>query len=207
MLVSLSDAKTYLGVSGTDDDTFIQSRIAIISAAINSHCNRNLLSHSEEKYFGFVHGERELNKYLFLKDGPIISIDSVIENDVELVVEGETNFELVKSDLYRIASGCKVRWGREVKVQWTAGYALEDMPEVIKMVVCEVLKEKYLSYKDDSDSGFMNDDFTKVVIPGVVTTEKASNSEAIDLKMYPQASLLGTYVYLLDPFVVHGGVF
>jgi hypothetical protein len=68
-LVTLAEAKTYLGISGSDDDTLLNSLINNSSTAIESYCDRNFIAQNYSEFYNGL-GQRKLR----LRNFPVTSI-------------------------------------------------------------------------------------------------------------------------------------
>lgn len=68
-LVTLAEAKTYLGITGSDDDTLLNSLINNSSAAIESYCDRNFIAQNYSEFYNGM-GQRKLR----LRNFPVTSI-------------------------------------------------------------------------------------------------------------------------------------
>ncbi len=68
-LVTLAEAKTYLGISGSDDDSLLNSLINNSSTAIESYCDRNFIAQNYSEFYNGL-GQRKLR----LRNFPVTSI-------------------------------------------------------------------------------------------------------------------------------------
>ena len=106
-IVSLADAKTYLGVSGTDDDTLITSLVAAAQDAMEKECGRHIESVTRTEYINGT-GKRSL----WLAE-PAESITSIyVDSDHEWDTD-----TLVNSADYML-DGCRVEYLNHI---WTIG--------------------------------------------------------------------------------------
>lgn len=71
-LVTLAEAKTYLGISGSEDDTLLNSLINNSSTAIESYCDRNFIAQNYKEFYNGL-GQRKLR----LRNFPVTSIQRV----------------------------------------------------------------------------------------------------------------------------------
>lgn len=71
-LVTLAEAKTYLGISGSDDDTLLENLINSSSTAIESYTDRKFIEEEYKEFYNAV-GQRRLR----LRNYPVSQIDRV----------------------------------------------------------------------------------------------------------------------------------
>ncbi len=198
MLVTLSSIKEYLSIASEDHDTFLNSQITIISKAVESYCNRKIASTQYEKTITKSDWVTRAREYIHLPEGPVISIDEILECESPLL---DSEYELIDSKIYRKEGSYRRSWGSEVVVTYTAGYAV--IPEDIQYIVKDLVAQSY-DRKIDGGRGELveSDEHKKIVIPGVLTTEKAPRSSYAPVEKGGEALLLGSYVYLLDQYAI-----
>lgn len=73
-LVSLTEAKTYLGVSGSGDDTLIQAILSGVSLDIKNYCQVPLIIEA-----GILEYHAGLVKRIFLRAYPVVTITSILD--------------------------------------------------------------------------------------------------------------------------------
>lgn len=141
-LVSLADAKAFLKITGSTEDSFVGDVVNHASAWINKFCDRVFLATT-----GIVEyhdGEDELQSIL-LNNFPVTAIDSIYEDPLH--VFGAST--LIASSNYYIkgATGEVVLYNQRsrfvcgkdsIKVTYSAGYALAAMPQDIQLA-CKLL--------------------------------------------------------------------
>lgn len=185
-LVSLNDMKTYLNVSGTDYDTFLQTQIDIVSEAIENYCRRKFAQATYTQTF--YSNDYPLSSVMELLIYPVISITSVIQDDVAI-----TDYRLQK-DIGRLISPTGWFVGEETVVIYSAGFA--TIPETIKSVVYSVVEERYNKKVSGVGLNF-GSDVQRVSIPGTISIDfdySLSNNE----RSTPFGLILGNHLNVLD---------
>jgi hypothetical protein len=136
-LVSLDDAKDYLGL--TDDDTDRDNRIGfyltVVSELADNYTNRTLLETEHTEWHDGTGDE-----VLRLKNYPVSAVTSLVIDDV-----WDTTSDVVSSSDYRLISEYglvvyKYEWPvgrRNIKAVYTAGYS--TVPYDLRMGVLEYM--------------------------------------------------------------------
>lgn len=146
MLVTLANAKTYLGVSGSGDDATITDMIEAATEAMEQFTGRHLDSTTITEYLNGTGG-----RLLWLKE-PAESITN-LWNDSAHAWGAAT---LVDADDY-LLTGCEVDyldhiWSegrRNIKVTYKAGYATmpDDLQHACKVQVAKLYSEWQVAKK------------------------------------------------------------
>jgi hypothetical protein len=105
-LVSLATLKTFLGVSGTTDDTVLEYSIDRASAAIQRYCARNFVS---QRYYewkdtygadrvALKHNPVESIRFVGVGGDNVISVDSTISTDIACTISvNDTHIHLFRA--------------------------------------------------------------------------------------------------------------
>lgn len=118
-LVSLSDAKSALSITGSDQDAKIATWIDQASAAISTYCGRVFAVEQVEEVIRPSYG----CVGLVLARFPVISIASIIEGEATLTSD-DYEANLSSGTVDRIWSNRYACWSRDpVVVTYTAGFA------------------------------------------------------------------------------------
>lgn len=175
MLVSLNDMKTFLGVSGTEHDTFLTEQLTLISETVESYCNRKFQQSTWKEVFyreDLVNNDRvidELTCYYF----PLVSIASVLEKKNEADagvpvadyrVHGPTG-KIIKKRYERFFVN-----GDIVEVTYSAGFAPGTIPTPVLNVVKTLVQERYNKKVNGIDMNF-GADVQSIAIPGVINIQ------------------------------------
>jgi len=164
-MIELEDLKEYLQIAEevTDQDTFLQKCIDRATGYIYSYCNRKFVTDSYTETVK-LHRDELWNKFFYVKNFPVAE---VIEGEGE--GEGEAlpaikieylNDDYTWTELTDISFGILPEEGKifidedlsiykSVRVTYTGGYALEDMPEDLRQA-CIM---QSVSYYQESHQG------------------------------------------------------
>jgi hypothetical protein len=134
-LVTSTEVKTYLGISGSTHDTLITELIDLVSEYIEDYCNTYFSSVAvTDKHDGG-------GEFLFVTKAPIISITSITDNlDSTVVAATDYDAYLKSGRIYResnttLWTSNEPRWfeGRQrFTIVYQAGHAV--IPEAVKWV-------------------------------------------------------------------------
>ncbi len=145
-LVSLSDAKYYIGITSTTEDVIIEEIINGVSSAFNSYTQRKL---AVTDYDIYLDGNKK--PILFLPAWPIISVSSVIEDGTTLTEDDDFKVYYDLGFLYRVDDN----WSegkKNIRVQFAAGYdclgTSPTLPHDIKLACLKQVAFEYKKYKN-----------------------------------------------------------
>lgn len=198
MLISLSDLKTKLGISGSTYDTFLTDQIELVSQAIEAYCRRKF---EETDYIQTYYREdvvypRSVDLYQF----PVKTIASVVEK--ESSVDAGTTLDAtayrINKSTGRLINECGYFFnsGKIVEVTYTAGYATADMPAPIINAVVGIVQERYNKKIKGIDLNF-GSDVQRISIPGTISIDYDFSLTSND-RSTPFGQILGNYVNTLD---------
>ncbi len=141
MLTTLATVKAELGITGTDDDAYLETLIEQASASIETFCGRSFASASQAQTFRLDRWRERL----MLDRTPVASVASVVLNGTTLdgaavEVESPGAGFLLRVD----GNGCSLGWpaGRVV-VTYTAGYA--STPADVERCCIDLVKLSYFA--------------------------------------------------------------
>lgn len=187
-MITLADIKTYLGVTGTTHDQFLQHWLDVVVSAVEEYCGRPF---SQKTYTEIFHRDNwgsSLRTYHY----PIKSITSVTDamgNDILSAFR-------VHKPSGTLEMKERVRW-EEIEVVYIAG--TETLPPLVKEVIQSIVKEKYNRSQSGIDLNF-GSDVQRVSIAGSLSVDfdysLENNSSKNDLGM-----ILGNYKNMLNPFI------
>lgn len=133
-IVSLTDLKSHLNITTTGDDEELRRTLAVATEMAERHCNRALRRKTvSESYNGG-------NSVLLLRQSPVLSITTVVENGTTLSASDYT-VDPSSALLYRGTSTAGWSWidGRQVvTVTYVAGYT--DPPQAAQQAVLELAR-------------------------------------------------------------------
>lgn len=151
-MVTLAEVKTYLGITGSTDDTLLTQLINLTTGEIEGLADRNLIeaeytdevlryetsNFDAQSYIAFDLNSSYL--YLFLKNRPV--------SDIEVSVDGVA---LVQNTDYRLIADAGViemytapsEYNGNITATYTAGWAVASVPQDLKSVALGMVKGKY----------------------------------------------------------------
>jgi len=163
-LVTLTEVKTALSISGTTYDTFLLTQIDFYSEVIEQYCGRKfeLSSYTQTIFSDELEGSRI--KDLFLYHYPVVTIDTFTGDGEDI----STEIRLKKDDgKVRINTGC-FNYYEEIIVEYDAGFA--SIPLTLKNVMYGLIGEDYSKKKSGVDVNF-GQDIQKISIPGAIAID------------------------------------
>lgn len=193
MLVTLSDMKTYLGISGTTYDTFLTEQITLVSDVIESYCGRKFIQDQYIQTFYKDDFTEAFVKELPLFHYPVSSVASIEEDDVALEgIRIQYPNGILTNTIGFFMSGDKV------EVTYTAGYLQANIPTPIQSVVKSIVEEKY-NRKVSGISLNFGSDVQSISIPGAISIAFDYSLTSND-RVNAYGNLLGNYVNMIDKF-------
>ena len=147
-LVTLADLKVFLKITGGAADSKLSFLINEISKAVNTFVGHFLLSKTYTEYYN-GDGSREL----MVKNFPIISITSLHNADSLRTFDGSTVIDVSADVLINKPSAILELWNDEaaflrgranIKLVYTAGYAVANIPNDIQLAVKKWAAQQYL---------------------------------------------------------------
>ncbi len=147
-IISLSDAKSYLGVGDDSHDTEIQRLIDFVENTLEEAIGRNITQAVvTESFLG------DSDKEVFLKNFPVVfenySADSWVKIDSELV--GEDDF-LLETDIGRIEllNGVFTQ-DKNIEVKYKGGFSTVPL-DIIEAMYEEIKKAYTVKYESGGDA-------------------------------------------------------
>lgn len=197
MLVSLSDIKSYLGVSANTYDSFLNEQGQIISDAIEGYCGRKFLSASYIQTF-WSDDYDDYVKELQLFHYPVTALTYVKEIDTDSSTEENVTTEIrlhKPSGKILYVSGF-FRSSNKVTVSYTAGLAA--VPSPIKSVLYSLIEERYNKKISGVQLNF-GSDVQSISIPGTISIAFDYSLQANERKT-AFGTILGNYINVLDAY-------
>lgn len=207
-LVSLSDMKDYLGLTGTEYDIFLQEQLDLFSSAVENYCGRkfNAADYVQTFYYSdYLYGN---NNTLWAYHFPINSVTSIKEISESNGVDTDTT--TLDAYMYRVNSkvgkvlrlcnGWPTAWfsasNTRYEVSYNAGYV--DIPLEIDSTIKSLVEERYNKKANGIELGF-GSDVQSVSIPGTISVSFDYSLQANERSTH-FGMLLGNYVNVLDFF-------
>jgi hypothetical protein len=160
-LTVLATVKMELGITDTDQDAWLQTKITQSSAAIASACGRVFQRETVADYFNL--GWRSCDEALILSRFPVEAIVSVTES-TQTLTSSDYQFQSSNGLLYRMQGDMQSNWiGGRIVVTYEAGYELlESLPHDLEQACILLVKQNYFAKtRDPLIKG--------ITIPGVST--------------------------------------
>lgn len=140
-LITVDEAKSWLGIVGTGEDTLLTTICNAVDTFVKKYCNREFESTTRtEKYHGT--GSREL----LLREYPVAEVSSIKINDV---AESVSDYDLDnEAGVLYSKAGNIPRGVYNVQVTYTGGYTAQNLPADLKMGLYLAVESLYRRYKD-----------------------------------------------------------
>ena len=136
---TLSDVKTYLGVTTTTDDARLTLFVNWTEALIHAYLGRDLNSAEYTQLF-----YKPVTEALQLDNFPVASLTSITTDDI---LQTLTDFDLV-IDIGTVYGDFIT--GNTVSIVYTGGYTTLPLPVVDTLYA--IIEDRYLEYKGESDA-------------------------------------------------------
>jgi hypothetical protein len=122
-LTILANVKAELGITGTAEDSTIETWIDQASAACTAYCNRVFAEETVAETFRNRDGER--TRVILLDRFPVTDVTSVVEDGTTLTENTDFEVDPATGRVYRLSSDLDVDWSfSKLVVTYTGGYAL-----------------------------------------------------------------------------------
>jgi len=160
-LTTLATVKTELGITNTDSDAWLQTKITQTSVAIASACGRVFQQETVADYFNL--GWRSNDGALVLSRYPVNEVVAVTQSNSVLPAD-QYEFQSSNGMLFRMRGDCRSVWcGGRIIVTYSAGYVLlSTLPHDLEQACILLVKQNWYSKTRDPL-------VKSVSIPGVST--------------------------------------
>lgn len=189
MLVSVDDLKTYLGVSGSTYDDFLESQCKVISDTIEAYCRRKFNVTSFEQTFYSTENERSCSMTLFAF--PVVTLTSIEEDGVVL---DSSKYRIHKPTGRILRTDGLFFCAKETVVTYTAGFS--TIPSPVQSVVYSLIQERY-NKKSSGVALDFGSDVQRISIPGTISIDFDYSLSNNDRKT-PFGTILGSQLNVLD---------
>jgi len=191
MLDSVANVKSRLGITATDQDTFLTQQITLISDVIEAYCRRKFLTDDYVQTFYNEDYPMALSR-VELYHFPVTDITS-IEQDSVLLDSG--NYRVHQpTGIITALDGTRLFSSRETVIEYTAGYA--TCPSPVLSVLDSIVEERY-NKKISGVSLNFGSDVQRISIPGTISIDfdyALKNNDRIS----SYGVILGNNVNILD---------
>lgn len=192
MLVTVDEAKEYLGITEGTYDDFLELQEQIISDVVEEYCGRKFAAANYVQTF-YTNDYPDPTDFLPLFHYPVNSITSVIEGTTNRTSE----IRLHKpSGQITLPESTFFNSGDSVVVTYNAGFT--SIPSAIKYVIYSLLGEVYNKRKSGVSLSF-GSDVQSISIPGTISVAFDYSLQSNERKT-KFGTLLGNYVNSLDPY-------
>lgn len=192
MLVTVDDAKTYLGINGSDYDDFLAQQCTIISDVVEEYCGRKFAAANYVQTFYKEDYDPGTN-FLSLFHYPVNTLTSVLDGTTNIT----SSIRLHKpSGQMTLKDTEFFSYGDSVVVTYNAGYA--TIPSAIQSVIFSLLGEVYNKRKSGVALSF-GSDVQSISIPGTISVAFDYSLQSND-RTSKFGTILGNYVNSLDPY-------
>lgn len=166
-LTTLANVKDELSVTDGASDSILRRYVTSASAAASQYCNRVFAAETISEQFLPMPNQRATRfvsggvPSLQLGRWPLISVTSVTEDDVLLVVDTDYTINSTNGQLLRIGSdGLPIKWPPvEIVVVYVAGYA--TVPSDLEDAVIRLVTKRWSAKGRDATE-------KQISIPGVI---------------------------------------
>ena len=141
-LVTVEDAKAYLELKDSQDDSILETLIDSVSALFNNETNRTL----KETTFTDLYLDGSGIITLDLPDWPVVSITEIEEDEVALTED--TDYYLYADEGYLAKIGAV--WTDNIhgiKITYKAGYSATTLPSDIKLATLKQVGLEHSRFK------------------------------------------------------------
>lgn len=192
-MVTLIEAKQYLQLTGSTYDALLTSYIGYITATIETYLNNHITPLIS------VTSKRILNvndNYVYdIGAFPVSGV--ILTNNGIPLIENETYFVDYESGLINFA-GYPSFYSDTYLLNYTIGYAVEDVPQDLKFVALKLIKSLFDSNSSSSNSGSgLKEVKSKKIGDFAVTyagsTETTSQYSIVDTALMANKSVLDKY--------------
>lgn len=198
MLVSLTDMKTYLELTGSTYDTFLTDQLQLISDSVELYCGRKFEQASYTQTF-YKDDFDVPQKHLYLFHYPLISLDAAETGDGTDILSQlrfhKPTAKVIWKDR-RFFQGYFTHIAEEVIFEYTAGFA--TIPTPVASVIKTLVEERYNKKVAGIDLNFGRD-VQSVSVPGTINVAFDYTLQANERKN-ALGMILGDYTNVLDMF-------
>jgi uncharacterized phiE125 gp8 family phage protein len=145
-LITLADAKAFLKVTASTDDTIIADLVNEVSSWVANFIGRPLILATYIEYY-----DGQGTPELILRRFPVVSITNLNRDDARLWASA-TDIDVTNNALVDLASGIIRLWHNEtafyrghgnIRVTYTAGWTLAQVPYAIQLAVRKLVSFMY----------------------------------------------------------------
>lgn len=155
-LTTIAAVKAQLGISGSASDAQLTALVTSASVAAANKCNSELVLEPVSEQFRpypFIDSASlsNLPEFIYLRRLPVVTVTSIIEDDVTLVVDTDYEIDKTRGKITRLYNDLPTRWHfRKLVVAYSGGYTLGvDEPADLEQAVIEIVKDMWFASSRD----------------------------------------------------------
>lgn len=141
-LIDLDTVKTYLGITGTDDDAYLQQQIDAASAMVESYCGREFDRVTDQEQV-----IEEPTQHVMLTRFPLHSITTITDVDGNEFNSDAFYFDARSGWLRWAYDGLKWQATDKITVTYDGGY--DDIPKDLETVLLDMVATRYYQRGQD----------------------------------------------------------
>ncbi|MEE9584612.1 MAG: head-tail connector protein [Candidatus Brocadiales bacterium] len=130
----MTNVKDYLGVAGSSDDALISRLVDWATDLIHSYCGRTFTEGTYDEYYDGDGTEGILTNQYPISTVTLLEVDSIEKDASAYTLYGQLG-------LLKLNSGTFSRGKKNVRLQYTAGYA--SVPNDLEQAAIELVAMKY----------------------------------------------------------------
>jgi uncharacterized phiE125 gp8 family phage protein len=159
-LVTLAQAKTQLKITGSSEDTFLESLVNRASEKAKKYCGRNFIT---DDFVEFYDGTGE--DFIIVRNYPIISLTSLYDDPLRLF-GADTQISIASDVLLDPGPGIIRLWNQRnffirgkanVRVSYSGGYEDDTVPYDLQEAVLTMIVHAYRRLYQDQRIGLVSE--------------------------------------------------
>lgn len=155
-LTTITKVKAQLGITGTASDTQLSALVTAASVAAANKCNGELVLETVSEQFRaypFIDSASltSLPEFIYLRRLPVVTITSIVEDDVTLTVTTDYEIDKTRGKITRLYNDLPTRWRfRKLVIVYSGGYTLNSTePADLEQAVIEIVKDMWFASNRD----------------------------------------------------------
>lgn len=183
-IVSLATLKTYLGISGSGDDTILTLMLAAATQTAEDYCARFFLQRTVAE----VMTDELPSRRLVLSRLPVGAFTSLVDSDGVTVSASDYSVDLASGLLTHDDPG--FLFEGDLTATYTAGWLAANVPASIQLAILEIAKQNWNAKTRDPDVVIrQSPDIGMVTYRGAVPGVTASSKSLADMPASAQRYL------------------
>jgi len=194
MLVTLADAKIYLGIdpNNTQWDVFLTDQLTMVSDVVEAYCRRNFAS--ADYVQTFYRGDYAPNRQIELYQFPLNTVASITEDGVAVDPSLYRLHKPTGKIFYSSQTSAFFCGAEETVVTYNAGF--DTIPTPVVGAIMSIIQERYNKKSSGVDLNF-GSDVQRISIPGAISID-FDYSLQNNLRSAAFGSVIGSQANILD---------